>query len=423
MSSRKPATKIGIVHYTAPPGVIAGVEIVMDYHARFLTEQEYEIHVVFGQGGGFDYRGVVEHRSPLLSATHPRVKNVQKEVLEGKSTPKFEALKEDIKKDLLNSLSDLDVCIFHNIPAMPFNFAATAAINEIASENKMNIIYWIHDSVLLRDEWRDKIGKFPLTLMHYKAPSIRYVTVTNARAKQLANLPEPYAIPDARVIHNGISIEEYLKIDETTKNLMKKLGLTFEDLIILTPVRITPRKNIELVLMVVDRLKQLMGVKPPIKLVVTGPPDQQTDTGTEYLEYLRDMIEMLGLRENVIFCHELIARKREYKGGKIIKWSVADSFNIADLIFIPSKEEGFGLPIIEAGAARKPIFCSRIPPFQELIRDDIEGHMFDLDDDPMHIAFRIHRLIMDDRVGNNFNNVIERFSWESIVKKTLIPFL
>ncbi|MFQ5711267.1 MAG: glycosyltransferase family 4 protein [Candidatus Geothermarchaeales archaeon] len=415
--------KVGMLHYTAPKGVIAGVEIVMDYHARFLTEEEYEVHMIFGRGGGLEYRGVVEHEIPLLSATHPRVKEAQGDALRGKSTPKFEALKEEIKKDLLNPLSEVDVCIVHNIPSMPFNFAATAAINEIATENKAKMIYWVHDSALLRDEWKDRMGKFPLTLMHHKAPSIRYVTVTKARAQQLANLPEPYAIRDIQVIPNGISVEEYLKIDETTKDLMKKLGLTFEDFIIVTPVRVLPRKNIDLAFMVVDRLKHLMGAKPPIKLVITGPPEEQTDVDIKYLEYLKGMIEKLALRENVIFCHEIITRRRKYEKGRIVKWSVADAFNIADLVFVPSKEEGFGLPIIEAGAARKPVFCSRIPPFQELIRDDVEGYMFNLDDDPMHIAFRIHRLIMDDRVGNNFNNVMERFSWETIIKKMLIPLL
>jgi len=92
------------------------------------------------------------------------------------------------------------------------------------------------------------------------------------------------------------------------------------------------------------------------------------------------------------------------------------------MIFIPSREEGFGLPVIEAGAARKPIFCSRIPPFQELIRDDIEGFMFDLDEDPKSIAFRIYRRYLEDRVDNNFDNVIRRFTWDNIIKK-IIPLL
>jgi glycosyltransferase involved in cell wall biosynthesis len=205
---------------------------------------------------------------------------------------------------------------------------------------------------------------------------------------------------------------------------MKKLGLSFENYIIVTPVRITPRKNIELALFVVDELKHLISEPRQIKLLVTGPPDHQASKlGIAYLEYLKELIERRGLRDNVIFCHELIDQKREYKNGVIQRWSVADVYNIADMIFIPSREEGFGLPVIEAGAARKPIFCSRIPPFQELIRDDIEGFMFDLDEDPKSIAFRIYRRYLEDRVDNNFDNVIRRFTWDNIIKKKIIPLL
>jgi len=49
--------------------------------------------------------------------------------------------------------------------------------------------------------------------------------------------------------------------------------------------------------------------------------------------------------------------------------------------------------------------------------------MFDLTEEPKSIAFRIHRLLLEDRVENNFNNVIRRFSWEFIVAEMLIPLL
>ncbi len=143
----------------------------------------------------------------------------------------------------------------------------------------------------------------------------------------------------------------------------------------------------------------------------------------DYFDHIQRLAGRLGLRHNVIFCFDVISHEREYENGGVKKWSVGDAYNVADLVFIPSKEEGFGLPVIEAGAARKPIFCSRILPFKELIKDDIEGHMFDLTEEPKSIAFRIHRLLLEDRVESNFNNVIRRFSWEFIVAEMLIPLL
>ena len=198
---------------------------------------------------------------------------------------------------------------------------------------------------------------------------------------------------------------------------------SLEDYIILTPVRVTPRKNIELALFVVDELKHLIGLARKIKLLITGPPDHQAmKMGMAYLQYLKEIIKERSLNENVIFCYDVISLERKYKSGSIVKWSVADVYNISDLIFVPSKEEGFGLPIIEAGAVRKPVFCSRIPPFQELIRDGIEGYMFDLNEDPKSIAFKIYRYFLMDVVDNNFNNVINRFSWDTIIKKIVTLF-
>jgi glycosyltransferase involved in cell wall biosynthesis len=173
------------------------------------------------------------------------------------------------------------------------------------------------------------------------------VTPTGVRAKELAKLDEPYKIESTIVVPNGVNIEEFIKIDETTKLLMRKLGLSFENYIIVTPVRVTPRKNIELALFIVDELQHLIGKSRQIKFLITGPPDHQASKlGMAYLEYLRELIVRRGLTENVTFCHELIDQKREYRNGNIQKWSVADVYNIADLILIPSREEGFGLPVI-----------------------------------------------------------------------------
>ena len=410
------------MHYTAPPRKVAGVEVVIDYHSRILTKQGYDVRLIFGNGGGLDYKNLEECEVPLLSPENPRVQKVQKNILKkhGK-TEEFEKLKNEIRQDLKKVFSGLNSCIVHNIPSMPFNFAATAAVNELVDEMKMRFIFWLHDTILVREKWKGSFGKFPLTLLHHKNQRITFVTPTSFRAKQFASLREPYKIPKMKVIPNGVSVEEYLKIDKITKQLMRRLGLLFDDFIIVTPVRVLPRKNIELALHVVHELLHLSG-KRKIKLVITGPPGGDSES-VAYMAKLRNIIKMRRLQDSVIFCHNLISFKRQFSNNNIIKWSVADIYNIADLVFIPSKEEGFGLPVIEAGAARKPIFCSRIPPFQELIREDIEGYMFDLKNPPVDIAFRIYRMMLESAVDNNFDKVVEKYDWESIALKKIIPLL
>jgi glycosyltransferase involved in cell wall biosynthesis len=416
---------VGIIHYTGPAGVIGGVELVIDDHARLLAKAGYEVHLLSANEGGINHANVIEHGIPLLSPENPRVLTVQEQILrEHNETSDFKALKNEIKTEVLRDLLGVKKCIVHNIPSMPYNFAATAAVSEITDESEIKMVYWLHDSILLREEWKDRIGKFPVSLLHHKNPRTVFVAPTHFRAKQLREMPEPYRIDNVVVIPNGVSIEEYIKIDQTTKELMSRLGLRFENYIIITPVRVTPRKNIELALQVVDELKHLLGPGREIRLLVTGPPDHMaTKMGMAYLEYLQEIVEKRGLRDDVIFCHEVINQRREFENGHIKKWSIADVYNIADLVLIPSKEEGFGLPVIEAGASRKPIFCSRIPPFQELLRDDIEANMFDLNEDPKSIAFRIYRSYLEDKVESNFHNVIKRFDWEKVILGKLLSLL
>lgn len=415
-------SRIGMVHYTAPPKQVAGVEVVIDYHSRILSAHGYNVRLIFGKGGGLDLRNVEEVELPLLSPDNPRVEMVQKDIFEKhEETEEFTKLKHDLKQELSRLFSDLNACIVHNIPSMPFNLAATAAINELVDELKTHFIFWLHDTVIVREEWQNLVGKFPLTLLHHKNQNITFVTPTSFRARQFASLEEPYNISNMCVIPNGVNVEGYLKIDETTKQLMKRLGLSFNDFIIVTPVRVLPRKNIELALNVIHELVHISG-KKKIRLLITGPVGADLESAA-YEARLKEIIKMRRLQDVVIFCHDLISFKRKFSDEKIIKWSVADVYNIADLVFIPSREEGFGLPVIEAGAARKPIFCSRIPPFQELIREDIEGYMFDLNNPPADIAFRIYRMMLESTVDNNFDQVIEKYDWESIVLKKIVPLL
>ncbi|MBS7629381.1 hypothetical protein KEJ23_05360, partial [Candidatus Bathyarchaeota archaeon] len=140
--------EIAIIHYTAPPKELGGVEIVIENHVRYLSESGYRIRILFGSGGGLDYRNVTEHKIPLLWPNHPTIQNIQEDLLSKGESSQFQAVKEMITDELTRNLKGVDACIVHNIPSMPFNFAATAALNDV-SEKVRRMIFWIHDSALL----------------------------------------------------------------------------------------------------------------------------------------------------------------------------------------------------------------------------------------------------------------------------------
>jgi glycosyltransferase involved in cell wall biosynthesis len=59
---------------------------------------------------------------------------------------------------------------------------------------------------------------------------------------------------------------------------------------------------------------------------------------------------------------------------------------LADLVLVPSMEEGYGLPLQEAIALRTPVLCSDIAAFRESGAGCAEH--FSLDESPRQIACR-----------------------------------
>jgi glycosyltransferase involved in cell wall biosynthesis len=418
--------KIGIIHYTCPETEKSGVTTVIRNHAIHLTDLGNEVTIVYGKGGGLE--GVREVYIEELNPDHPEISKLQGKILSKKlddSTRKnFLRIKEALKTKIRDATQGLDVVIVHNIPSMVFNFPATVAINELVEESKSKFVFWIHDSVVLRLEWKKFLKTWPFTELHYEHPNVSYVTITEFRAKQLSQMRnEHYKLKDVKIIPNGINVEEYERLDEATLELREKLRLKWDDYVILMPIRVLPRKNIELGLKIIYELKKLVGERR-VRLVITGPPDPQARAYAQrYVDYLNNLMKKLNLEDSVLLIHDLISFRRLYENNCIIKWGIADAYALSDLVLITSKEEGFGLPVLEAGVARKPLFVSRIKPFEELLKEGIEAYMFGLNEKPANIAFKIFRYFLSDIIQYNFNNVIRKYRWSVIVKDKVLPFL
>jgi glycosyltransferase involved in cell wall biosynthesis len=418
--------RIAMIHYTCPEAEKSGVTTVIRNHAIHLTNLRNEVTIIYGKGGGLE--GVREVYIEELNPDHPDISELQGKIISKKidepTREKFVRVKETLKTKIRDAIQGLDIVIVHNVPSMLFNFPATVAINELVGEGKSKFIFWIHDSIVLRPEWKKFLKDWPFTELHYQHPNVSNVTITEFRAKQLSQIRNGhYRLKDVKVIPNGINVGEYERLDDTTLDLREKLGLRWEDYVILMPIRVIPRKNIELGLKIVYELKKLVR-EQRVRLVITGSPDFQARAYAQrYIDYLKKMIKRLKLEDNVLLIHDMIAFRRHYENKEIVKWGIADAYALADLVLITSKEEGFGLPVLEAGVARKPLFVSRIKPFEELLKEGIEAHMFGLSEKPANVALKIFRYFLSDIIQYNFNNVIRRYRWSVIVEEKVLPFL
>jgi len=92
-------------------------------------------------------------------------------------------------------------------------------------------------------------------------------------------------------------------------------------------------------------------------------------------------------------------------------------YKLSDLLLITSSGEGFGIPLLEAAAMKLPIACSKIPPLLEIIKD--RALLFNLNDEPAHIARQIIDFFDSHPTYLMFRRVMSKFSWEAIYRNYL----
>src|SRR5207248_857763 len=100
----------------------------------------------------------------------------------------------------------------------------------------------------------------------------------------------------------------------------------------------------------------------------TGPPGPHNPTNAAYLAQLQALRHATGAGDSIVFLYE------EYvdQHGQPLPVSdtmQSDLYRLADGLLFPSRSEGFGIPILEAGLVGIPIFCSDIAPFRESAGD------------------------------------------------------
>ncbi len=96
-------------------------------------------------------------------------------------------------------------------------------------------------------------------------------------------------------------------------------------------------------------------------------------------------------------------------------------YRAADLVLFPSAQEGFGIPILEAGAVGLPLFCSDIPPLREIAGRD--ACFFDLGEPPSEVAERLDQFMRTDARFGLRRRVKREYNWDRIVDEQLVPEL
>jgi glycosyltransferase involved in cell wall biosynthesis len=402
---------IALLHYSCPP-VVGGVEEIMRQHASLLSRYYHNVKVFSGDGGKFTDNIEIEI-NPLLGSRNKEVVDAHQLNVEGKSK-KMEGLTTKVYDYLLGSLKGFDVLIAHNVLTMPFNLPLSAALHRIGREGLIPIISWNHDSPYFYPDCPKHLHIFPWNILKRAYAGIHYVVISESRKQMFADLYG--ARNQLHVIPNGIDPIDFFRLDPGTVRLIQEQRLFEAEFLMVQPSRLHWRKNMKLSIQV-TRCLQDLGLKA--RLLITGAHDPHEPKTLKYYRELKDLAAELGIEDDV-----LIMAEYAFKSGETLpahRIIMRDLYLISDILFLPSLQEGFGIPLLESGMIRLPIVCSNIPPFLEIGGEDV--CFFDLSDTSEEIAQKILDFIEALKSNKMFRKVIKNYVWDNLYHAKLLPLL
>jgi len=256
----------------------------------------------------------------------------------------------------------VDILVVENAVTIPMQIPLGLAITDFIGETGIPTIAHHHDFYWERTRFlinavRDYLEMaFPPVL-----PQIQHAVINSAARDQLAWRKGAASL----IVPNVIDFEHPPVVPaERTQRAREVIGLGQDDILILQPTRVVPRKGIEHAITVVARLAD-----PRCRLVISH---ESGDEGETYLHALMDMARDSGVDLRLVTT-ELTAvingEPQPATNGNVSLWELYAS---ADLVTYPSLYEGFGNALLEAFYYRVPVLINRYSIFVQ----DIEPRGF-----------------------------------------------
>lgn len=179
----------------------------------------------------------------------------------------------------------------------------------------------------------------------------------------------------------------------------QELGLRSNGMVVATVCRLVePKKGLRILLEAMGRLKQEEGV-PPFQLLIVGDGPSRS--------MLESMQEQLGLSHQVVFAG--------------VRRDLPRILAMVDVFVLPSLYEGFGIALLEAMAAGKPVIATTVGGIPEFVRSGELGLLVP-PRDSVRLAAAIHQLLSDPTLAktmgvNGQAYVCQKYTIQSVVNQ------
>jgi mannosylglucosylglycerate synthase len=248
--------------------------------------------------------------SPEPTASHP-------------ATPLIGALR--------SAFDGADLVIVDNLCSLPLNVEAARAVTAVVAEHRGRVCFRHHDLPWQRRHLAHLEREFPPRL-----PGALHATI-NLRSRRELHA-RGYA--DAVTVHNYFELDPPPGDRDTTR---KQFGFGADEFVMFQPARAIERKNVPGALRFAQQLRALAPALE-LRLWVSGPAEDG------YGPVLDRVIEKATVPVTL---------------GRAS--SAADAYAASDLVVFPSTWEGFGNPVIESIAYRRPCVAYPYPVLAELV--------------------------------------------------------
>lgn len=327
-----------------------GVSLETKKWAKILEEEGFQCFYFAGE------LECPEEKSFLVEEAHfkhPNIEGIYNECFgtdtrKSSVTRNIHETKKRLKKEIVDFVNkfEVDLLIVENALTIPLNIPLGIAITEFISETKMPTIAHHHDFYWERKRLLvNAVGEYLNMAFPPVLPSVRHVVINSNADRELSFRTGI----SSTIIPNVLDFETpLLPPDDYASDVRENFGIKEDELLILQPTRVVPRKGIEHAIELTSRL----GKKA--RLVISHASG---DEGFEYEQRLREYSKMLGV--DTLFISRRINEHRETNGKGQKVYTIWDIYPHADLITYPSTYEGFGNAFLEAIYCRKPIVVNK----------------------------------------------------------------
>ena len=339
-----------------------GVSLEAGKWERVLIELGHETFYFAGESDR------PKDRSYLISEAHfrhPAILTLNADLFDdfkrsSETSGEIQSLRYHLKTHLYKFIKkfDIELLIVENAWAIPMNIPLGMALTELIAETNMPAIGHHHDFAWERSRFKVsaasdyQYGSFPPVL-----PSIHHVVINSYAGHQLALRTGVIST----LIPNVMDFDHLPpKSDGYTDDLRETLGIGKDEHILLQPTRIVPRKHIEDAIALARQLEKCT-------LIISH---RSGDEGADYETYLREFADLMNVK--ALFAAEHFDYHRSLSDDGRKKYSLADAYQLCDLVTYPSRAEGFGNAFLETICYKKPIVMHTY----EIFRTDIQPKGF-----------------------------------------------